>query len=103
MSCLVLSLIVQQRHRISMSFSPSSPPPPPPPAHRRHRLVDVGCLPRVVVLDLDYTIWPLYADCSRPSDTPRLFPEVGVLAGDGAVGAVRSASPVRIYESEEED
>uniref|UniRef100_A0A0E0P102 Magnesium-dependent phosphatase-1 n=4 Tax=Oryza TaxID=4527 RepID=A0A0E0P102_ORYRU len=30
-------------------------------------------LPRLVVFDLDHTIWPLYCDCCSIGDSPRLF------------------------------
>lgn len=38
-------------------------------------LDSASVLPRVVVLDLDYTIWPFWCEMYTTKDTPRLYPE----------------------------
>ncbi|KAH7445024.1 hypothetical protein KP509_02G102900 [Ceratopteris richardii] len=37
-------------------------------------------LPRLVVLDLDYTLWPFYCECCTKRDSPYLYPQAkGIL------------------------
>ena len=33
-----------------------------------------GTLPKLIVVDLDYTLWPFYCECRWSSDTPHLYP-----------------------------
>ncbi|KMZ62247.1 Magnesium-dependent phosphatase 1 [Zostera marina] len=54
-------------------------------------------LPRLIVFDLDYTIWPLYCECHSSKEIPPLYPHArGILYALNAKGidaAVASRSP----------
>uniref|UniRef100_J3LSM3 Magnesium-dependent phosphatase-1 n=1 Tax=Oryza brachyantha TaxID=4533 RepID=J3LSM3_ORYBR len=56
-------------------------------------------LPRLVVFDLDHTIWPLYCDCCSIGDSPMLFRHArGIMCalkekGIAMAGGGRSSTP----------
>ncbi|OIV93130.1 hypothetical protein TanjilG_20792 [Lupinus angustifolius] len=54
-------------------------------------------LPRLVVFDLDYTLWPFYCECRSKRDTPSLFPHsrgiLHALKDKGIDAAIASKSP----------
>lgn len=56
-----------------------------------------GHLPSLVVLDLDYTIWPYYCEYYGPKDPATLYPDVlGIIHAVHAAGipmAIASKSP----------
>ncbi|KAL6535024.1 hypothetical protein OROMI_026398 [Orobanche minor] len=54
-------------------------------------------LSRLVVFDLDYTLWPLYCECRSKRDTARMYPHAkGILYAfkdKGVKIAIASRSP----------
>ncbi|XP_004504843.1 uncharacterized protein [Cicer arietinum] len=54
-------------------------------------------LPRLVVFDLDYTLWPFYCECRSKRDTPSLYPHsrgiLSALRDKGIDAAIASKSP----------
>ncbi|WIA09098.1 hypothetical protein OEZ85_008511 [Tetradesmus obliquus] len=54
---------------------------PPAALHKARQLLDsYSSLPKVLVLDLDYTVWPYWCEMYSPSDKPPgLYPEAGAI------------------------
>ncbi|XP_072992662.1 uncharacterized protein [Typha latifolia] len=54
-------------------------------------------LPRLVVFDLDYTLWPFYCECRSKRDSPFLYPHakgiIYALKDKGVDVAIASRSP----------